>query len=302
MIDDYRGLAIFVAVVEAGSFSGAGRRLKLSTSVVSHHISQLEGKLGVSLLFRSTRSLSLTPEGKNILDSAQRMVSAGEEALDALVENRDEMIGTLRITMTAFGDGDPTHQAVWNFANTHPRVSIVMYNSDAALNLVKEGFDLAIRLGTMKDSALKSRRIGSFHRALVASPDFLANRKAVKNLEELRSFPFIKVTSIPRTITLSKNGELAQFEPVDTRIEVNSINSAKAAVLAGLGVQILPLNEVQQELKRGELVNILPQWTPPALGIYALWPDSSTQKKLTRKLIDFMVASLDGNDVRATSA
>lgn len=107
MIDDYRGLAIFVAVVNAGSFSGAGRRLKLSTSVVSHHISQLESKLGVSLLFRSTRSLSLTPEGKNILESAQKMVSAGEEALDALVDNRDETIGSLRITMTAFGESDP---------------------------------------------------------------------------------------------------------------------------------------------------------------------------------------------------
>lgn len=293
MLDDYRGLAIFVAVVNAGSFSGAGRRLKLSTSVVSHHISQLESKLGVSLLFRSTRSLSLTPEGRNILESAQKMVSAGEEALDALVDNRDEIIGSLRITMTAFGESDPIHQAVWKFATTHPRVSIIVHNSDAVVNLVKEGFDLAIRLGTMKDSALKSRRIGKFHRVLVASPDFLANRKAVKTLEDLRSFPFITVTAIPNTITLCKDDELAQFEPNETRIEVNTINSAKAAVLAGLGVKILPLSEVQLELDRGELVNVLPQWTPPVLGIYALWPESSTQKKLTRKLIDFIIENIE---------
>lgn len=86
---------------------------------------------------------------------------------------------------------------------------------------------------------------------------------------------------------------MAQFEPNETRIEVNTINSAKAAVLAGLGVKILPLSEVQLELDRGELVNVLPQWTPPVLGIYALWPESSTQKKLTRKLIDFIIENIE---------
>lgn len=107
MIDDFKGLAVFVAVTESGSFSAAGRRLNLSTSVVSHHVSRLESKLGVSLFFRSTRALSLTSEGHKILDAAKRMVSAGSEAIDALAGEIDQPVGALRMTIPAFGQYSP---------------------------------------------------------------------------------------------------------------------------------------------------------------------------------------------------
>ena len=174
MIEDYRGLAVFVAVVDAGSFSAAARRLKLSTSVVSHHVSKLEAKLGTPLFFRSTRSLSLTGEGHQILDAARRMVNAGEEAIDALADHIDQPVGALRITLPAFGDNSPVHKAIWQFAHNHPMVAISLHSSDYLADLVKDGFDLAIRLGTLSDSSLKNRRIGTFSRALVASPEYLA--------------------------------------------------------------------------------------------------------------------------------
>ena len=104
MIDDYRGLAVFVAVADAGSLTAAGKRLKLSTSVVSHHLSRLEHKLGVTLFFRSTRSMSLTPEGHQALNAARRMVAAGEEALAVAGAGSTEPVGNLRITMPAFGE------------------------------------------------------------------------------------------------------------------------------------------------------------------------------------------------------
>lgn len=124
MSDNYRGLAVFVAVHNAGSFSAAGRRLKLSTSVVSHHISKLEERLGVALFFRSTRSLSLTSEGARILEAAQRMVSAGDEALDALSDHSEQPVGALRLTLPAFGLNSAIHQAIWNFAKLHPMVAL----------------------------------------------------------------------------------------------------------------------------------------------------------------------------------
>ncbi|MHA6326106.1 LysR family transcriptional regulator [Roseivivax sp. CAU 1753] len=289
MIDDYRSLAVFVAIADAGSLSAAGRRLKLSTSVVSHHLSRLEGKLGVTLFFRSTRSMSLTPEGHAALPPARRMVAAGEEALDALNAGSDEPVGALRITMPAWGEKMRLRQALWEFARRHPLVAISLHSSDAPADLVKEGFDLAIRLGTLSDSSLKSRRIADFERVLVASPDYLAARQPVRTLEELAACDFIAISVIPDVMTLQSAGRSVTFQPENVRLEVDTIASAKSAVLAGLGVKHLPMGEVAEEIASGSLVRVLPKWSLPRLGVYAVWPDIGPQKALTRRLIEFLL-------------
>lgn len=212
MIEDYRGLAIFVAIAESGSLSAAGRRLKLSTSVISHHLSRLENKLGVTLFFRSTRSMSLTPEGQAALGPARRMVVAGEEAVDAVGSSGDEPVGALRITMPAWGEQMRARQQLWEFARRHPMVAISLHSSDTPADLIKDGFDLGIRLGTLADSSLKSRRIGNFDRMLVASPDYLAARPPVKTLDDLATCDFIAVSVIPDTMNLSCEGVVSQFE------------------------------------------------------------------------------------------
>lgn len=287
-MDDYRALAVFVAVHEAGSFSGAGRRLKLSTSVVSHHVSKLEARLGVPLFFRSTRSLSLTPEGQAILPSARAMVDAADEALDILTETSEEPAGALRVTLPAFGEHSPIHRTLMRFVHTHPMVAMSVHTSDYPVDLVKEGFDLAIRLGRLTDSALKSKRIGSFNRKLVASPAYLARRPSIKTLEDLRACDFISMAMLPDAITLVNDGEQITFEPENVRLEVHSLSSAKLAVLEGLGIQHLPVSEAEVDLAEGRLVEVLPAWSPPELGVFAVWPDTGPQKKLTRRLIEFM--------------
>jgi len=287
-MDEYRALAVFTAVHDAGSFSAAGRRLKLSTSVVSHHVSKLEAKVGASLFFRSTRSLSLTPEGEAILPAARAMVAAAKDALDVLAEANDQLVGALRVTLPAFGDRNPLNRAILRFAEQHPMVAVSIHNSDQQVNLVKEGFDLAIRLGVLEDSALKSKRIGTFSRKIVASPDYLAKRPPIKTLTDLQGCDFIAMAMLPDTITLVCKEEQVSFQPEQVRLEVHSLSAAKAAVLEGLGVQHLPASEIDIELAEGRLVEVLPQWSPPDLGIYAVWPDSGPQKKLTRKLIEFL--------------
>ncbi|MEM8852233.1 MAG: LysR family transcriptional regulator [Pseudomonadota bacterium] len=291
MPEDFRGLAAFAAVAEAGSFSAAARRLKLSTSVVSHHVSKLEAKVGASLFFRSTRSLSLTAEGQKVLPAAQRMVASAQEALDLLTDEADQPVGSLRITMPSFGIDTPIHQAVWAFAKQYPMVTLSLSSTDRSIDLVRDGFDLAIRLGVLTDSSLKGRRIGTFHRAMVATPEYLAARGPLTDLDDLKACDFISLAMIPTLVTLQKDGEHISFEPDQVRLEVDSVAAAKAAVLAGLGVQRLPLSEVQDELDSGELVLALPDWHPPELGIYAVWPDSGAQKNLTRRLVDFLVAA-----------
>lgn len=294
MMADYRGLAVFVAVADAGSLSAAGRQLKLSTSVVSHHLSRLEARLGVTLFFRSTRSMSLTPEGSAALEPARRMVEAGEEALAALSAAATQPVGSLRITMPAFGERIGLRQTVWDFARLHPMVAISLHGSDAPADLVREGFDLAIRLGTLADSSLKSRRIADFRRVLVASPQYLATRPPLRSLDDLGACDFVAISMLPDRMTFRRHETSVTFEPENVRIEVDTIASAKSAIMAGLGVQHLPLAEVEDEIASGELVEILPQWRLPDLGVYVVWPDIGPQKNLTRRLIDFFLRRMAG--------
>ncbi|MBT0956100.1 LysR family transcriptional regulator [Alphaproteobacteria bacterium KMM 3653] len=289
MIEDYRSLAVFVAIADTGSLSAAGRRLKLSTSVISHHLSRLEQRQGATLFFRSTRSMSLTPEGRMALDPARRMVAAGEEALDAITAGDDEPVGALRVAMPAFGEQGRLHAALWDFAKQHPMVAISLHCSDVPTDLVKDGFDLAIRLGTLRSSSLKSRRIADFKRWLVASPAYLASRAPIETPGDLAEHDFIAVTQIPPVMTLERDGQATEFDPVNMRIEVNTVTAAKAAVLAGLGIWHVPLGEIEEELAQGRLVRVLPEWTLPVLGIYAVWPDIGPQKALTRRLIDHFI-------------
>lgn len=290
MIEDYRSLAVFVAIADTGSLSAAGRRLKLSTSVISHHLSRLEERQGTTLFFRSTRSMSLTPEGQVALDPARRMVAAGEEALDAIHAGSEEPVGALHVAMPAFGEQSKLHRALWGFAQMHPMVAISLHCSDVPTNLVKDGFDLAIRLGILRDSSLKSRRIADFKRQLVASPEYLSERAPIVIPQDLEAHDFISVTQIPSMVTLERAGSSVSVTPANTRIEVNTVNAAKAAVLAGLGIWHPPISEIEHEVTHGQLVPILSDWNLPTLGIYAVWPDIGPQKALTRRLIDHLIA------------
>lgn len=290
MIEDYRGLAVFVAVADAGSLTGAGKRLKLSTSVISHHLSRLEQKLGVSLFFRSTRSMSLTPEGHLALEPARRMVAAGEEALDVAGAGSAEPVGHLRITMPAFGERSPLRKILWEFSVTYPRVSITLHNSDHAIDLVKDGFDLAIRLGRLADSSLKSRRIADFELVLVASPSYLAAHDPIETPEDLSIHSFIAISQFSTEIALRQGDESVIVSPQRMRVEVNSVAAAKSAIIAGVGIRQLPFSDIKDELASGDLVRVLPKWTLPIGGIYAVWPDAGPQKALTRLVIDAFVA------------
>ena len=289
MIQDYRALAIFVAVADAGSFSRAGRRLKLSTSVVSHHITKLEARLGVALLFRTSRSLSLTAEGQSILDAARRMVMAGDEAVDALTVQSDQPVGSLRITMPAFVDRSPLRQAIWDFAKQHPLVSISVGNSDSQADLVKGRYDIAIRLGELSDSSFKCRRLADFDRTLVASPEYIASRPPIKTIDDLKVCDFVGITILSETITMFNGQQQVSFEPENIRVEVDTISAATSAVVSGLGIQRLPTSEIKDELRTGRLVPVLSDWSLPLFGIYAVWPDTGPQKHLTRLFIEHLV-------------
>ncbi|MEM7718048.1 MAG: LysR family transcriptional regulator [Pseudomonadota bacterium] len=289
MIDTYRNLAVFVAVADAGSFSGAGRNLKLSTSVVSHHVTRLEERLETPLFFRSTRSLTLTSEGQRVLQSARRMVAAGEDAIDTLADVSDQPVGALKVSLPAFGDQTPVHRAIWDFAKAHPMVAMSVHSTDRQVDLVRDGYDLAIRLGVLADSNLKTRRIGTFERFLVASPEAISRMDPIRSLDDLAKAEFITYAMLPDKLTLSNGQEDIAITPENVRIEVSSISAGREAALAGLGILNLPESEVKDDMAKGTLVEVLPKWKLPTLGVYAVWPDTGAEKRLTKRLIEFLV-------------
>ncbi|MEM9145551.1 MAG: LysR family transcriptional regulator [Pseudomonadota bacterium] len=292
MLDHFRGLAVFVKVAQTGSFAAAARELRLAPSVVSHHVTQLETRLGVVLLYRSTRSLSLTGEGHSLLPFARKMVASAEEALDAVAVTGDQLTGSLKITMPAFAEKGPLHQIIWDFALANPSVHLTVHQTDRRPDMIAEGFDLAIRFGALRDSALKSRRIGDFERKLVCAPAYLAGIGPLHRPEDLRRCDYIGLSMIPDVYHLIRDGEQVEIVPEMVRIQVDSVTAAKSAALAGLGIQRLPLSEVEEDIARGALVELLPDWSPPMLGIHAVWPDTGKQRRLTRRLIDHLVEQI----------
>lgn len=293
MIDDLRALAIFAKVAEAGSFSAAGRVLRLSTSVVSHHVKALETRHGVSLFRRSTRALSLTSEGQRLLEAARRMVEAAEEGLDAIADISVDPAGALRLTAPAFLMNSSQESAIWQFASRYPNVAVTLYSSDEQINLVAEGFDMAIRLGVLSDSALRSRKIGTFERCLVAAPSYLKSIEKPVVPKDLTRCDFVLLDMLSEKFVLKRGSEKVTVQPEQSRVLVNSVSSARSAVLAGLGVQKLPLSTVVEDLAAGRLERILPEWSLPTLYIHAVWPEASHRSTLVRLLLDFLLNAYD---------
>lgn len=286
MIDDLRSIAIFATVAEAGSFSAAGRRLRLATSGISQHISKLEDRLGVTLLYRSTRSLSLTHEGEQLLSHAKRMMAAAEDGLDCLVDISQEPAGALTITLPAIMTGSSYEKAIWDFVGSHRAVAVTIRYLDKNFDLVSEGIDLALRMGKLPDSALRSRRLGSFARTLVCSPDYLRKIPKPEHPNQLQSVDFVAMAELPEQFTLEKGTQEEVVTTTRGRVLVDNFSALRAALRAGLGVQRLPHSVAAPDLKSGDLVELLPDWTLPDLGVHGVWPDTSRRSSLTRMLVD----------------
>ncbi|MFK7996463.1 MAG: substrate binding domain-containing protein [Granulosicoccus sp.] len=217
------------------------------------------------------------------------MVAYGEEALDALSDDNDQPVGNLRISMPAFGMNSSVHTAVWRFAKAYPLVAISLNSNDKPVDLVSDGYDLAIRLGQLSDSTLKSRRIGTFQRKIAASPEYLKSHPKISDLNDLANTGFISLSMLPNTMAIRHKDEDVTITLQNIRLEVDAVTAGRAAVLEGLGMMGLPLNEIEDDLKTGALVEVSRKWKLPSFGIYTIWPDSGQKKKLTRRLIDFLV-------------
>lgn len=288
MIDKLRAIAIFGAVVNQGSFRGAARNLGLSPSRVSETISDLENSLGVTLLYRSTRQLSLTHEGRLLHGKAKEMIAAAESGLDAINPHSKEPSGALRVTAPKFVTQSHLMDDFSQFSKSFPKIDIEFHFSDHPSNLIKDNFDVGIRVGLLEDSDLITRNIGQMERLLVASPDYVKHKGNPKRPADLEEWDWIRFVVRPNMVELTGADGKTHAISGRSHISVNSAEALYEFAMRGLGVTGIPDQLAFQGFERGDLIHVLPDWKLPPLDMQAFWPNNAKRENLTNLFVRFL--------------
>jgi DNA-binding transcriptional LysR family regulator len=318
-MDRFQSMQVFAAVADGGSFIGAARTLGLSKPAVSRHVAELESRLGVRLLHRTTRRLSLTPEGEAFRVRCKALLADLEAAEAEVTHRADRAIGVLKVNVPV-SYGLLRLAPLWGrFMAQHPQVELDVTLSDRFVDLVEEGFDLAVRIGRLGDSSLVGRRLGSTRLVACASPQYLREHGVPSHPQELAHH---------RTIgySLLADGDVWRFEPPDVpdapgapdtalaghthaaaaavaaeaavtvrvkpRLWSNSGDTCCAVARSGAGIVLKPHFLVADDLSRGTLVALLPGWRAPELGIHAVYPSRRHLAPKVRLLVDFLASEL----------
>src|SRR5262245_5812875 len=249
MLDRLRAMAVFAKTVETGSFRGAARSLGLSPSVVSHHVAQLEASLDVALLYRSTRRLTLTDDGRKLFAAARDMVAAAERGLGEMPVDGDPA-GHLAVSLPAAMIAESLYEDLAAFALAFPRVSLTLHCSDVPVDIIREGVDVALRAGNLQDSSLKVRKLFEFPRTLVASPADVAARAPVREPRELAAWDWLRLKSRP-PVARFRRGARTQAVEFEARIVVDSADALLRLARHRLGVVAVPAAVAKPELRAG---------------------------------------------------
>jgi DNA-binding transcriptional LysR family regulator len=289
-MDKFQEMQAFVAVVEAGSFVKAADALDVSKAAVSRYVGELESRLGVRLLQRTTRKLSMTEEGEVFLARCKELLAGVGEAEAEITAHAGQAVGQLRVNVPV-SFGLMQLASLWpEFMTRHPKVTLDVTLSDRVVDLVDEGYDLAVRIARLSASSLISRKLSSTRMILCASPTYLREHGTPVHPSEIASHAVL-------AYTLLSMGENWTFEgpqgPVTVRIaprmRANSGETCCAAALQHQGIMLQPSFLVGAHLRSKALVEVLPQYRSIELGIYAVYPTRRHVTPKVRLLIDFLV-------------
>lgn len=290
-MDRFAAIQVFAQVVESGSFAKAAERLNLSTSAASRHIADLEGHLQTRLLNRTTRRVSLTESGRAFYERSVQLLAdlqeAEQEASKAAVEPR----GTIRLTTSVtFGVRHVSH-AIAEFLAAHPEVRFDVSLSDRVVDLVEEGFDLAVRIGPPGADNLVARKLGETRLVPCASPAYLARHGAPKTPEDLAAhncFTYEYVS--PRHLWQFRDRD-ANVRAVRVAGTLHSNNGDLLAEVAarGAGIVFEPAFIVGPEVRAGRLVPLLQDFAPPPVAIYAVYPSRKHLSAKVRRFVEFLI-------------
>jgi len=294
-MDVMSSMAVFRRVVEAKNFSAVARETNMSQSTVSKHIAALEERLGTKLLNRSTRSLKLTEAGKEYYHHCIRILNDFQEAEASIGKGKIKPTGTLRIsTSSAFGRSCMI--PYFNeFFSTYPDINLDLLFVDDYVDLVKQGIDLAIRIGPLADSTLIAKKIGTSKRVVVASPEYLVKHGRPKKPTDLikHNCLFYTLQKAPDLWYFNSAQEGDESVRVSGRFKASSPDAIRDATVEGLGISILCEWHAQKHIDSGRLKIILQDYHPAAYDINAVYPERKFVPQKVKRMIEFLAGKID---------
>ena len=292
MLDRFTSMQVFVRVAALGSFSAAGRALNLSQTMVTKHVAALEGRLGIKLLHRSTRKLVLTEGGRSFLAASERILAEMEEAEASATLDRVEPRGTLRLNVPLTFGFREIAPALADLARLYPSVSVDLGLADRYVDLIEEGWDLAIRIGRLQDLSLVARKLAPCRIVVCAAKAYLDSHGIPLAPDDLTQHNCLGYT-LPTALSASRwifGREGATIVPVAGNLRANNGDALLGAALAGQGIIYQPTFLVGDSLRDGSLVRVLAEHEIPELGIYAVLPSGRQAPAKVRVVIDFLAA------------
>ncbi|WP_045855178.1 LysR substrate-binding domain-containing protein [Raoultella terrigena] len=295
MRSDLNAIPVFVAVVESGNFAQAAGKLHLTRSAVGKTISRLEERLGVALFQRTTRRQTLTEEGERFYQQSRQALDNLRDAEDEIQRGKTQVQGRLRVSLPVLFGQRCVAPILFSLSQRYPQLKLELSFNDRQVNLFEEGFDLAIRIGTLTDSSfLKARRLGQHGMTLCASPSYLQNRSAPQSLAELHehvAVGYLYGGQMQKWRLRDAQGTTVDFRP-SVSTAMDDFAAIAAAAKSGLGIAWLPDWLVGEEIARGALRRILPDSVSVRFAISAVWPEAAWVPQKIRVVVDELLAGL----------
>ncbi len=296
-MDKFQEMSTFVAVVDAGSFVKAADAQGMSKPAVSRYVGDLETRLGVRLLQRTTRRLSLTDEGQVFYDRCKSVLMSVDEAETEIASRSREASGVLRVN-APLDFGVRYLAPLWGrFRQRHPKLTIEITLSDRLVDLVEEGFDMAVRISVMPDSGLVSRRIAATRLVLCASPVYLATHGEPKALADLAQHDIIAYSHLSTGFEWHFEGPTGRVSVLmQPCISANNGDTCRAAALNHQGIILQPSFLVGDDLKSGALVELMPQYRAAEIGIFTVYPSRRHVAPKVSRLVEFLSEAFGQRD------
>jgi DNA-binding transcriptional LysR family regulator len=293
-MDHLTALKVFRQVVEQGGFAAASRQLGLSPAAVSKNIAELEAHVAVRLLNRTTRRMSLTEAGRQYYEKVARILDDLHDADMSMGPLQQEPTGTLRVSAPMSLSLTLLATAMPRFLARHPRLSLDLHLEDRRIDLIREGFDVAIRgSDRLEESSLVARKLMTLEHVLCGAPAYLRQHGEPQAPADLRRLECVRFTLSGHADewTFQRAGQVERVQ-VRGRYKVNSSLAVRDALRAGLGVSLVPRVYVQADLEIGALRQVLTDWTPVETDVYVVYPSRRHMVAKVRALVDFLVEEL----------
>lgn len=294
-MNQFEELQTFIHVVDTGSISRAADRMAVAKSAVSRRISDLEQRLGVQLFRRTTRQMNLTDSGRSFYERATQILADLEEAELAVSQQHSALTGRLRIAAPLSFGVPHLGPAIVDFNKQHPGITFDVDFNDRQIDILEEGFDLAIRIARLTDSSLIARRIAPIHQTLCASPNYLKRYGTPQSPGDLQSHQCLLYSNIQNPSHWSFNDASGNTVNVKVPISMTSNNGdfLRDAAIAGLGMIKVPNFIIYKSLANRELVPLLAPYRPPSFNAYAVYPQTRHLSYRVRSFVDFLAARFE---------